>query len=245
MRVRLVAKIAMFTNLAIIMVMALFAYLNVKSLEDALLRGVINEVDRTSETIICSTRHQMIEGDLEEVLRMLREVNGQKGIELIRLIGKNGRIRYSTHPEESGLVLDRKGEACTRCHREDGGKRTAASTGNSSRFFTNRHGREAMGLAKVIFNDEGCSSGSCHYHPRGMKVLGVLEVVVSLDPMHALVREYRNKIFAIAIWLLVFISLCLTFLTQRIVNRPIRQLVEHTQLLATGEFHQEVTVNSG
>jgi two-component system NtrC family sensor kinase len=245
MRLRLIWKIALFTNLVIVAVMTFFAYVNVKNLENALMKGVITDVDKLSETMIRSAYHHMLESDLPRVHQMIREIGTQKGIEVIRLINKNGRISYSTRENEFGLFLDKKAEACTMCHGDDGEPRTHASTMNSSRLFTNHQGVKVLGLAKAIYNEESCYTATCHFHPESIRILGVLDVVVSLDSMHEIISEYRNKIIALTIFLVVVISLSLSLLAQKFINHPVRLLLNHTELLARGELDQEVEVNSG
>lgn len=245
MKLSLISKITILTNIVIVLVMAFYAYLNIKTLENAMLREVIAHADKLSETILRSSQHDMLDADLAETHRMISNVGKQKGIEVIRLINKNGRINFSTRDAEIGLFVDKKAEACSMCHLDDGEPRTHASTMNSSRLFTDHEGHEVLGMAKAIYNEESCFTASCHFHPEQIKILGVLDVVMSLDPMNSLVDEYRNKKIALTISLVVVISLCLALLMQKLVNHPMRQLVQHTQLLATGDLDREVRIASG
>jgi two-component system, NtrC family, sensor kinase len=245
MKLRLITKIAIFTNCVLILVMSLFAYLNLKNLESALLQEVTTGVDKMSETIIRSSHHLMLEDDLPRVHQMISEVGQQKDIQVIRLINKKGRISFSTNDSELGLFLDKKAEACTMCHMDDGEPRTHTSRMNSSRLFTTRQGKHVMGLAKAIYNQESCYTASCHYHPEQFKVLGVLDVVVSLDSTIELLNEYRNKKIALTVLLVVVISICLYLLALTFINHPVRLLLAHTQMVAKGELDNEVAIASG
>ena len=245
MKLRLITKIAILTNCVLVLVMSLFAYLNLKNLESALLLEVTSGVDKISETIIRSSHHLMLEDDLPRVHQMINEVGQQKDIQVIRLINKKGRISFSTNDRELGLFLDKKAEACNMCHMDDGEPRTHTSRMNSSRLFTTQQGKHVVGLAKAIYNQESCYTAPCHYHPAQFKVLGILDVVVSLDPTIELLKEYRNKKIALTVVLVVVISICLYLLALTLINHPVRLLLAHTRLVASGDLGNEVSIASG
>ena len=123
----------------------------------------------------------------------------------IRLITKEGLIIYSTDEREIGTYLDKSAEACNMCHSSDT-PLIHASTMNRSRTFTNREGKEVLGMAKAIYNEEKCSAASCHFHPKGAKILGVLDVIVSLDSMHDQLAANRFKITILTLVMLVLVS---------------------------------------
>ena len=56
---------------------------------------------------------------------------------------------------------------------------------NRSRMFRDRQSREVLGLARGIYNEPACTTAACHVHAPGNKLLGVLDVIVSLDTVKA------------------------------------------------------------
>ncbi|MBU5635654.1 HAMP domain-containing protein [Geomonas sp. Red69] len=235
MRLNLISKLALASGLVLLCTMALFAYLNLRSLKGLLLQEAISEADRITETIIRTTHNQMLRDDRPLFYKTIEEIGNQQGVERIRLINKTGRIIFSTDDSETGTVLGKHSEICAVCH---GGPELllTASSKNRSRRFYGSSGAEFLGITNAIYNEESCYTASCHFHPEKFKVLGVLDVVVPLDRMHSLLDAYRGRMLFLTLLLITLTSLSLTFFTQKLVNRPVRELLEHTQMLSRGEL---------
>uniref|UniRef100_C6E0C6 histidine kinase n=1 Tax=Geobacter sp. (strain M21) TaxID=443144 RepID=C6E0C6_GEOSM len=235
MRLNLISKLAIATSLVLLSTMALFAYLNFRSLHGLLLQEAITEADSISETILSTTHNQMLRDDRPLFYKTLEEMGRQQRVERIRLINKTGRVIFSTVDAETGFLLKKDAEVCAVCH---GGSQlllTASSKHRSRRFFS-ESGVELLGITNAIYNEESCYSASCHFHPESFKVLGVLDVVVPLNRMHSVLEAFRNRSITLTLLVLTLTALCITLLTQKLVNRPVRELLEHTQMLSRGEL---------
>ena len=239
MRLNLISKLTIATGVVLLCTMALFAYLNLNSLKDLLLQEAISEADKITETIIRSTHTQMLRDDRPLFYKTIAEIGSQRGVERIRLINKTGRVIYSTHENETGTLLNKQAEICIICHGEKELRVTASSKNRSRRFYS-KTGEEFLGITNAIYNEESCFTASCHFHPESAKVIGVLDVVVSLDQMHSLIEAYRNRSIALILLLIGLTSLSLTLFTQKLVNRPVRELLEHTKMLSRGELDGQV-----
>ena len=243
-RLSLIAKLAISTSLVLLALMALFAYINIETLQKIFLDEAISDVENLSESIIKTTHHQMLDDDRMRANQMIQEMGTQSGVESIRLINKDGRIIYSTDNDEIGTFVDKKAAACNVCH-AGATPLIQASTMNRSRFFTNAEGKEVLGLAKAIYNEESCYTAECHFHPENFRVLGVLDVVVSLDKVIAITNSYRYKFTSLTFFLLLLIWISITLCTQALVSRPVKQLLKHTNLVARGELTSRVLTSSG
>lgn len=239
MRLSLITKLTIATSVVLLTFMTIFAYVNLDALEKLLTEEAISDADKLSETIIKTTHYQMLENNQMRVYQMIQEVGTQSGIEHIRMINKNGRIIFSTKEQEIGTFLDKKAAACNMCH---AGEKplTHASSMNRSRIFFDQDGKEVLGLAKAIYNEEGCYTSKCHYHPENFRVLGVLDVIVSLDSMRSRLDSYRYKIGVMTFFMLALVWASMTFFTQKLVNQPVKHLLRHTKLLARGELDASV-----
>lgn len=224
--------------------MALFAYINLESLKKLLLEEAVTYADKLGDTVIRATQHQMLYDDRGRTQEIIEEIGKEKGIGNIRLMDKTGTIICSTQSQEIGTLLDKKDEACNMCH-ETGNPAIHASSMNRSRQFTRHDGKQLLGLAKAIYNDEKCHTAACHFHPADIKVLGVLDVTIPLDHMNEQLATYRGTTIAITLLLMGLISLFLTIFIQQLVNQPVQQLVKHTEKLARGEMDGTVSLASG
>jgi len=235
MRISLISKLAIITSLILLVFMVFFAYINIANLQDMLLKAAISDADKLSETIIKSTHYEMLEDNRTRVYEMIKEVGTLEGIAQIRMINKSGSISFSTRKEEIGRHLDKKEAGCNMCHTV-GEPKVHASTMNRSRIFFDGQGKQVLGMAKAIYNEKSCFVSSCHFHPPQQKILGVLDIVVSLENMHALIGYYRNKIIVITVVILLTISLAIVFFTHRLVNRPLKNLLTQTKKVAGGNL---------
>lgn len=235
MRISLISKLTIITSLILLVFMVSYAFFNSANMETMLLEAAISDADKLSETIIKSTHYEMLEDNRKLAYEMIQEVGALEGIDHIRMINKSGHISFSTQPEEIGRRIDKKEAGCNMCHTA-GEPKEQASTMNRSRIFFDRQGRQVLGMAKAIYNEKSCSTSSCHFHPPQQKILGVLDIVVSLEKMHALIGYYRNKIIIMTVVVLLSISLAIVFFTHRLVNRPLKKLLAQTKRIAAGNL---------
>ena len=239
MRFSLITKLAIITSLVLLSCMAVFTYINVQTLKKLMLEEAVTDADKLSETIINTTHYQMLENNRLRVYQMIQEVGRQTGIKHIRMINKSGRIIFSTQESEIGKFVDKKAEACNMCHSSQTPQVNASSM-NRSRLFSDGDGERVLGLARGIYNEESCYTASCHFHPKESRVLGVLDVIVSLDTMQGLLESYLYKMGALTFLLLLVLWGSITLFMQLMVNQPVRQLIHHTKRLAGGELDSSV-----
>jgi two-component system, NtrC family, sensor kinase len=234
---RLTTKYTLVTGTVMLVLTAIFAYLNIHTLESVVLEDSLNEVDKLSETIIRTTHYQMLEDDRKRVYQMMEEVGSQKGIERIRLLNKEGVVSFSTEGAEIGMVVDEQSQGCSGCHRMEV-TLVNVPADQRSRMFKDEEGKLVLAVTREILNRPVCSQAACHAHPPENSLLGVLDVHISLERMMAQIREYRINMVSFAIFQLFVIGAVLIALTQTMVNAPVRSLLYHTRRLASGDLEE-------
>jgi two-component system NtrC family sensor kinase len=244
MRLNLISKLTLATGIILVVTMACFAWLNIGNLKRLLLEESVTNVENLSETIVRTTYYQMLDNDLPRVFQMITEAGSQKGVERIRLISKDGKIAFSTKKDEIGTLVDKKAAACNMCH-TGSEPLLHTSSMNRSRIFNDERGKEVLGMAKGIYNEPKCSAGACHFHHPTARILGVLDVIVSLDNMNAQLAEYRNKTILHTIILLGLLAASITFFMMNLVTVPLSHLLTRTKKIAEGDLESSVAVQSG
>jgi len=244
LRLSLLTKFTITTCILVLGVMALFAYVNLRTLKSLWLQEAVKDVDNLSETIIRTTYYQMLEGDRDRVFQMIDEVGGQEGIEHIRLVNKDGMIIFSTDGTETHTMLDKDAAACNVCHSEATPISHTTSM-DRSRIFTEPSGKEVLGLAKGIYNEFQCSNATCHAHSGESKLLGVLDVTVSLEGMRERINIYRQSLAVFTVLLLMLLFTCLWVLTRNLVVQPVHHLLRQTRKLSRGELEGQIEVHPG
>jgi two-component system NtrC family sensor kinase len=236
----LILKVTLAITALLILIMIPFIYLNVSSVEDLLYEEAVSEADVVSETIIKTTRFQMLENDRRRLYQMVQEAGSQENIEDIRMINKEGIITFSTNPKEMGVNIEKDTAVCNPCHIGRRPPLEVISALRRSRIIQAEGGRELLGISKPIFNDERCSSASCHFHPPDQNILGVLYTTVSLETMHARSAQYTQRLILLTFSMLFLIGATLTMLIRRQVSRPIGEILNHTKKIGELEFGTEI-----
>jgi two-component system, NtrC family, sensor kinase len=238
---KLTTKFAIASGIVLLLIMTLFATFNIKSLKDLYLQEAIKDADNLGDTILRTTHYQMLENDRERVYKMIEEVSEQKGVENIRLLDKDGIIDFSTEKTEVGTRVDSNIEGCNGCHAMTIPLTDVPSSARS-RIFINAEGDKILGVTKEINNKESCYTAACHFHPKEASLLGVLDVHVSLEEMEVKIANSRNEIIMFTLALMLILSLCLSFMIQRFINRPVIELLQHTQKLTRGHLSSRIPI---
>ena len=236
MRLGLMIKFSIITAVVLLFTMTVFTFFNILTLKSAFMDVYTNDVDSLSETILRTTYHAMLIGRTEDAYQAMAQAGAQEGIENIRLIDKSGEIRFSLVPEEISKWINKDTDpGCRICHME-GTTRTDASTMDRSRVFKEGNGKDFLGVIRGIYNQPDCSVSTCHYHPPGVNLLGVLEVVMSLEGILGKVDDYRNNVLIELVFLVLALALSLHLMITRLIVQPVHTLLEHTRALSRGEW---------
>ncbi len=240
----LIAKLTLATSALLVVAMAPFLYLNIRTVRRLLYEETVAAAERINETIVKTTHSFMLLDDRQTVYRMIEDAGRQAGVEHIRLITKGGRIAFSTNPAEIHASVDKTSEACDMCHGSDRPRKRVPSL-ERSRRFVGAGGREVLGFTQAIYNQPVCWNASCHEHPPDQNILGVLDTVVSLKRMQVQTRQYTQRLVALTTAMLLAIAASLTLLIERLVHRPIKEILAHTRRVGALDLASRVPVRSG
>lgn len=240
-RLSLIQKLTILTGTVVVLFMTLFAWINIDNLQILLVNNTTRELDNLASTIIRMTHYQMLADNRMMVYQMIDEVASHPGIERIRMINRDGIIVHSTDPKEIGQVLDKKG-----VHHNPPAKALLLQPPplDHSRFFTMPDGTQVIGVTKAVPNESSCSTAACHFHRNSDKALGMVDIIVSLNVLKSDLASYRNGIILLTLLLIILLGASLTFFTLRLVNRPVNELLRHTERLAQGQLDCELTPTS-
>jgi two-component system NtrC family sensor kinase len=236
-------KIVIYLALALTLAMLVFSLLVIRHQRDELLREAVSHVAQISEVIKKSTRFAMLTNQPTYVDSIIRDVSNQGGIEKVRILSKDGTIIHSTYLPELGLKVDRKAEACVLCHRSETSLEQIPQS-QRSRIFTTPEGRRMLGSMDVIRNELSCHSANCHVHSKAQSVLGVLDVVYSLDNIDRTMQTNAIAMGAYSLGFIIIVSLGVGFFVHRLVYVPLRDLETGARRISSGNLEQMIPVRS-
>jgi two-component system NtrC family sensor kinase len=237
-------KVALYLAVALTLALLLFTWLVVRHQRDQLLREATSRVTQLSEMITKSTRFAMLQNQPDYVHRIIEDVGSNPSIDRIRIFSKEGRIIDSTYVPEIGLKVDRNAEGCIRCHQTTR-PLVRVSGSEKARIFASPDGGRLLGSMEVIRNEESCHTASCHRHTRDQSVLGVLDIVYSLDEIDRSMRQNVIIISALSLGFVFIVLLSVNFFVRRLVYVPLRDLETGARRLSAGDLEQPIPVRSG
>lgn len=236
-------KISFSIGLIVFLAIAVFAYYIIRTQQEQLTEQVVQDAARFSETVTRSTKWSMLHYQPESIQAIIDTVGDQKGIEKLRIFNKEGQIMYSVDPAEVGMMVDMKAEACYVCHAEDQPLVRLPLKGRT-RFYESR-GEKLVGMIDPIYNERACWTDPCHAHPESKKVLGVLDIGLSLNAVEARVQENIRWTISFTLSVFLVISTLLGVYLIIFVNRPVKMVVEQAKAMARGERTSPIRIRTG
>ena len=236
-------KVVLYLAIALTLAMLAFTALVVRHQREELLREAVSRVAQISDVIKKSTRFAMLTNQPAYVDNIIRDVGNQGNIEKVRILSKDGTIIHSTYPPELGLKVDRKAEACVLCHESDAPLEQVPQS-RRSRIFATPAGTRMLGSMDVIRNEPSCYTANCHQHSKSTSVLGVLDIVYSLDEIDRTMRTNAITMALLSLGFIVIAALSAGFFVHRLVYVPLRDLETGAKRLSAGNMEQMIPVRS-
>jgi histidine kinase len=241
LRHSLVTKLIVGVGIILLLLISTWAYFSIRYQKERLRKDIVAETERLGNTIKLGAHYAMMHNSRDDINQIIMNISKQEGIESIRIYNKQGEIKFSSHPAEVDQTGDIQSEACNICHRTDP-PLTNCGLEERTRITASPRGHRILGVINPISNQPGCSSNSCHFHAPEKKILGALDIVISLEASDKEIRFMEKGVIGLAAMAFVVISSIILVLVLKFVNRPIRQLIKNTWAISKGDYFGEVNV---
>ncbi|MHC1724470.1 MAG: PAS domain S-box protein [Syntrophobacteraceae bacterium] len=235
---RLVSKLIMAVSIPLLLWTCTWFYFNIKYQKEKIIQNIVAGTDRLSNTILLGTHFAMMLNSRDDITQIIKNISKQPEIENIRIFNKDGQIKFSNENKEIDHSTNIKDEACIVCHRSDP-PRIVLGIAERTRIFSSPKGDRLLGIISPIYNDPGCSTG-CHVHSGEKKILGALDLVVSLKDADEEILTYEEGALGLAVISFLLASATILVIVLRFVNRPLRWLVEGTRLIGMGNYDAQI-----
>jgi len=240
---RLALQLILSLTVIVGIVAAVTSYINVRTQEDQLLNAMILGADQLSNGITSATWHAMLADDRNSAYEVMETIAEKQGISRIRIFNREGRIMFSTRPEENNQTVDKGSEACALCHSSLKPILTVDPT-SRARIFPDPDGDRKLAMVTPIYNEPACSQAACHAHPAEIKVLGVLDVDLDLQTVDDQLSLAKWRTFLFTLIHILLIGIFIVLFTRRFVAVPIRRLIEGTRAVAQMQLDKPIRVTS-
>ena len=233
LRHRLASKLIFIVGATLLITIASWSYFNMKYQKKTLIENVVASTDRLTTTIRLGTHYAMMINSRDDINQIINNIAKVRGIQNIRIYNKEGQIKFSNRPAEVDTRTNIRAEACYICHRTEP-PQVDIGMEERTRIFASREGYRLLGIISPIGNEPGCSSDACHVHPEGKKILGALDVVVSLEDIDHEIRLAETAAIGFTGVVFMIPSAIIFLFVLRFVNRPVRKLIAETHLIGQG-----------
>lgn len=242
MRHSFVFKVILSVGTTLLLCLAVWGFFNIKDQKEKVMRSVSQGADRLTNTIRLGTHYAMMNNLREDINRIIKKIGKEKDVEHVRIYNKGGQIKFSNQNAEIGRITNIKAEACDICHKTDP-PQIHLDLMERTRIFNSTDGSRLLGIIAPIYSEPGCSSNSCHAHLPGQKVLGAMDVVVSLKETDQETWTYGRWLALNIAFIFLMTSAVILLIVLRFVRRPIKQMVNGTRLIANGEYLTNIEVD--
>ena len=207
--------------------------------------------DRITETVKRSTRYGMLNNRSDEINQIVTSIGSQTGIEKISIFNKAGEIKSSTDEHELFTRVDKTAEACSACHNRDVAAAQSItliphqlSRAERTRIFADAGGHRTLSVINPIDNEPVCSNSGCHAHSPDTKVLGMINVRMSLDTVDAAISASRRQMLISLGGAVGLLSALFATLSWVMVHKPVGKLITGTNHVAAGDLEYKIKIRS-
>ena len=230
-------------GLTLFVIFSIWAYLNIAYQKEKMMNDIVIWTDRLSQTIQLSMHSSMMQNARNDINQSIQNISRQKAIEHIRIYNKEGEIKFSSVPTEVSQRTNIKAEACYICHKIEP-PLDDVDLSDRIRIMRSTGNQRAIGVITPIRNEDGCSTDACHVHPVGKKILGALDVVVSLKETDDDLLFFEEGVMILACFIFLATSLGNGLFIYYSVKVPIRKLMEGIRRIGAGDYSTPIGVDS-
>jgi two-component system NtrC family sensor kinase len=223
--------------------LGLFLVLTLRSQRRHLLDQALRSAAVVSDTITSSIHMDMLHDRREDAYQIMDAIAAQDQIDRLRVFDVEGRIRYSADRAEIGQKPGKEGESCYPCHRSS---QSTLPRGIADRTrVSTRNGRQVLGAITPIYNQPSCSTAACHVHPASQRIVGVVELGLSLDTVEVEMGTLRRTTLGIAGLAALTLGLLTFVFVRKLVVRPVSDLVGEMRRVRKGNLEQRFQPRRG
>jgi two-component system, NtrC family, sensor kinase len=240
---RLSVRLIISISLILFSILSVYTYFIIKNLDEYLTEARYQSASNISDLIKKSTRYGMLLNRREDVHQIIKTLGTESGVNNIRIYNKQGTIIFSTDSTEIKKKVNVTAEACVACHNSNV-PINKLSIRNKIRIYRNSENKRVLGLINPIQNEADCSNANCHAHSSKVQVLGVLDVVVSLDKLDEIISKNARETILTAVVITVIISFFCGLFVALLVNKPIKKLTKGIDEVGKGNLDYRINVNT-
>ncbi len=227
-------------GLTALIIIGVYSYFNIRSQTNMLLAEVERHANQLSEAVKNGTRYDMLYNQRDRIHQIISTMGQGANIKDIRILNKEGEVIYSPHTEDIGKMLDKNAESCYACHAANKPLESISIKERTRIYRIHPDSARIIGIINPIYNEESCWKADCHAHPKNAKILGVLDVTMSLEEVDKEIVKSEIQEMLFALISILSIGIIISIFVKRWVDKPVQELVKGTNKVAIGELNYTI-----
>ncbi len=234
---RLFILLAPFTLVAF----GIYTFIEIGLVNKNLTEVLVNDVYNAGSGLERSFEKEMVHGKGYELSEMVDDICEGFSLNDVDIYTPNGELKASTDSLLSTRQRTSAEPLCSNCHDPEmkqkpilGERRTVIEK--------DAKGDKVLNLLYHVPNKPDCFNADCHVHSPDNKFNGVIVVKASLVPIRAMTAQIRNKLIIAAIIMITLTSFLASFLINRVLRHPMKQLLEGVETLSSGNLKARINL---
>ena len=240
---KLSTKLILSISTILIIILAVYTYISVTGLTNGLTESSYQYAYNISDIVKKSLRYSMLLNRREDVYQIIKTIGTEKGVEGIRIYNRLGTIIYSTDSSEVQKKVEITDEVCFGCHNQQTALATLPAE-KKMRIFKSNRNKNVLEVINPIHNEIDCSTAGCHAHSSRVEVLGMLDVMISMENLDEIIAANTRTIITNSLIILLVISFFCGLFISVLINRPIRKLTKGIEEIGKGNLSYKIPINS-
>ena len=232
---KLALKLMISVGIVLFASIFVWSYFTIQYQEKSLIEKKTSEVDKFCKTALHFTWFAMLHNPNKDLYDVLKSMSENYAIESIKIFNFQGKVKFSNRPQQIDTMAQKTDVACNTCHSKDPPDIEKKIT-DRVRLFESDQGEPLLGLIHPIMNEPNCTTSQCHYHSQDRQKIGILDIVVSLKGIKKEVILSQKLSAWTAVYLFVILGMTIVFSIFRLVTRPIKKLINETDLIGKGNY---------
>jgi two-component system NtrC family sensor kinase len=234
---RISLKLIFTVGVVTIAIISVYSFFSIQAQRNELLAQTEVYANKLSETIRNSTHLSMLENRSDQTHTIINTIAEEPGLREIRIFNKEGKIIFSSQKEFIGEMVDKNAEACYACHTANEPLEKLRMEDRVRIYNSPQDSSRILGIINPIYNERSCWEADCHVHDAEQKVLGVLDVKLSLKDVDAQIASSEFRTILLALIAIALLSLIIGIFVRRWIEKPVHELVNATEQVGTGNLN--------
>lgn len=210
---------------------------------DKIMEIVEKKIARTGDIIKRSAHYSMLLNRREDVHQIINTIGDEPEIVRINVYNKQGIISFSDVDSLENRKVNINSIECSPCHSAKN-PRLYLEVKERTRIFKDAKGQRVIGLIIPIENKPECSNAYCHAHPENQRILGVIDVQMSLASVDLSLKQLRSIQILTSILITFIISLFSGIFIWLMVHSRVQQLIKGTKEISRGNYNFRIDLKS-